>query len=179
MVVCVMNPKGDLQTMDDSIVMQRNTECRRQRVHADWRAQIDSMSTGISAQALLQLWSRYKYVVLAQHERIYRRIGPLLADLSADVPTRAEHVLKLVMEAMTATPSRRNHVNALQHVVGHVKNALDETEKQHWRQALADYEAASTPLQAPAALLQQYLRQYGSDYVRSQHYPALFLEACP
>jgi uncharacterized protein YbgA (DUF1722 family) len=173
-----MNPKNDLQTMDDSIVMQRGNESRRQRVHADWRAHIDSVPTGISAQALLQLWSRYKYVVLAQDERMYRRIGPLLANLSSDVSVRAEHVLKLVMEAMTATPSRRNHVNALHHVAGHVKNALDETDKQRWRQVVEDYESGGAPLQVPGGLLQQYLQRYGSDYARSQYYPALFLDPC-
>jgi uncharacterized protein YbgA (DUF1722 family) len=152
-------------------------ELRRQRLYAEWRMQMYTGSAeGISAPALLQLWSRYKYVVLAHDQRIYRRIGPLLADLSTDLHRRAEQVLELVMNAMAMPALRKNHVNALQHVAGHLKNSLDENEKKRWQDVLRDYESGSTSLQVPAILLQEYLQQYGSDYIRAQCYPAFFLE---
>jgi uncharacterized protein YbgA (DUF1722 family) len=148
---------------------------RRQRLHAEWRAQLDAGS-GISAQALLALWSRYKYVLLAQDQRIYRQLGPLLADLSGDVQMRAEQTLRLVMEAMDAPASHRNHINALQHVAGYIKRTLGENEKQRWQQMLSDYESGSASLQATAGLLLEYLQRYGNDYVRAQCYPQFYLD---
>jgi len=145
----------------------------RQRVYADWRAQLDS---AIAAADLLALWSRYKFVVLAHDERIYRQIGPLLGDLSGDVQARAERVFGLVMMALSAPASRRNHINALQHIASYIKRFLDAGEKQQWLAALADYAAQRTEFSVPAILLQQLLQRRGGNYVRAQLYPQCFLQ---
>lgn len=145
----------------------------RQWLRADWSALSDA-GKPISAPALLAWWSRYKYVVLAHDSRIYRRIGPLLADLSGDVSLRAGQVLALALTALAKPASCGNHINVLQHLAGHIKNALSEEEKNSWKTALADYEAGRCGLYVPATMLHDYLQRHGSDYVRSQCY----LRAC-
>jgi len=155
---------------------QSEFEGLRRRILADWRYQMDAIPGGrISATHLLALWSRYKFVVLACDERVYRQIGPLLADLSSEVQKRAERVLELVMAALATPASRQNHVNALQHVAGFLSKTLDATEKQTWLAALAEYRNGRAEFSSTAGLLQHYLQRYGNDYVRAQHYPRCFL----
>lgn len=141
----------------------------RQWLYADWSV-LTRAGKPLSAQALLVWWSHYKYVVLAHDSRIYRRIGPLLADLSGDVSLHAGQILALVLTALAKPASRGNHINVLQHLAGHIKNALDDDEKRMWLAALADYAAGQCGLHVPAAMLHEYLQRYGSDYVRSQCY---------
>jgi uncharacterized protein YbgA (DUF1722 family) len=165
--------------MDMSAGSEPEPESERLRRHiaADWRTQMDVARGGSSRAAnLLAFWSRYKFVVLACDERLYRQIGPLLADLSNDVQTRAEQVLEKIMAAAAQAPSRQNHVNALQHLAGFITRFLDANEKQAWLAALADYQAGRVEFSAAASLLQEHLQRFGGDYVRAQHYPRWFLQ---
>jgi len=91
------------------------------------------------------------------------------------VQARAARVFELVMMALSAPASRRNHINALQHIASYIKRFLDAGEKQAWLAALADYAAQRTEFSVPAMLLQQLLQRHGGDYVCAQYYPRIFL----
>lgn len=139
----------------------------RVHVYAGWRNEV---AAGITAKSLVAWWSRHKFLVLSHNQKIYRDIGPMLANLKQDVALHAQRVFEQVMLALAKPATRSNHINALQHLGGFLKQAMTEGDRQEWNALLADYGAGYVPLSVPLALLNHHVRCHGNEYVRAQQY---------
>jgi uncharacterized protein YbgA (DUF1722 family)/uncharacterized protein YbbK (DUF523 family) len=139
----------------------------RVHIYAAWK---QMMSGNVRAHDLLQFWSRHKFLVLAHSQSVYRKIGPLLANLKTDVPAMARVLIVQIMHALERPATRSNHVNVLQHLQGFVKQGMSADDKNEWMTVLESYRSGHVPLSVPVTLLNSYVRRGGGEYVRAQAY---------
>ena len=115
----------------------------------------------------------HKYLLLAHSQRHYRELGRLVAN-SKQYPVRelARTYGHLFMEALAVKTTIRKHVNVLQHLAGHFKNALSAKARTELHGVLSDYHNGFVPLSVPVALIGHYVRILDVPYVRDQVYLA-------
>ena len=115
----------------------------------------------------------HKYLLLAHSQRHYRALGRLVAN-AKQYPVRelARTYGHLFMEALAVKTTIRKHVNVLQHLAGHFKNALSAKARTELHGALSDYHNGFVPLSVPVALIGHYVRILDVPYVRDQVYLA-------
>lgn len=134
----------------------------------DWQTQV---MPALNLHNLIRFWTRYKYLVLAHDEKIYRQLGPLLAkaDKTNLIPT-AKEFFRGLLQAL-ATPSKRaGNVNALEHLRGFIKEHADPIEKASMTRSINDYRKGIVPLIVPLSLLRHLLDRYPVDYARDQQF---------
>jgi uncharacterized protein YbgA (DUF1722 family)/uncharacterized protein YbbK (DUF523 family) len=140
------------------------------RVYAvdDWKRHVAAHP---SYHNLLQFHSRQKYLLMAHHVEAYRELGRYLAE-AHDRPLEEamDHYLRRFMAALARPATRKTHTNALMHVFGYLKEALDGETKQDLLTAIEDYRQGHVALVVPIRLLAHYLKRHGSEYIRRQTY---------
>ena len=115
----------------------------------------------------------HKYLLLAHSQRHYRELGGLVAN-AKEYPVRelARTYGRLFMEALAVKTTIRKHVNVLQHLTGHFKNALSAKAQTELHGVLSDYHNGFVPLSVPIALIGHYVRILDVPYLRDQVYLA-------
>ena len=115
----------------------------------------------------------HKYLLLAHSQRHYRELGRLVANGKL-YPVRelARTYGRLFMEALAVKTTIRKHVNVLQHLAGHFKNALSAKARTELHGVLSDYHNGFVPLSVPVALIGHYVRILDVPYLRDQVYLA-------
>lgn len=139
------------------------------RVYAfhDWLSLIHA---GLSAAALIDFHSRYKFLVMAHNPVAYRELGQQLADLSQDIDAIAQRYVTQLMRTLAQPITRRNHANVLQHIQGYLKNSLSSAERVELAKNIDKYRIGKLPLLAPITLIRHYLAVHPNDYMASQRY---------
>lgn len=140
------------------------------RVYAldDWKRRV---APAPSYHALLQFHSRQKYLLMAHHVESYRELGRYLAEASRrPLDEVLAHYLQRFMAALGRPATRKTHTNALMHVFGYLKAALDGETRRDLLAAIEEYRLGHVALAVPIRLLNHYLRRHGSDYIREQTY---------
>jgi uncharacterized protein YbgA (DUF1722 family) len=72
--------------------------------------------------------------------------------------------------ALSKPASKANHTNTLMHMAGYLKKSVPPTARQNIAEVIHKYNQGIVPLITPLTLLNHYLQQYGSDYIRGQRY---------
>lgn len=151
------------------------------RVYAHHRFRHDVLAVR-RYKALLDYHSGYKYLLMAHSQTAYRALGKMLASSSALPIDTVLHDYFVDFMAAIATPaSRAGHCNVLQHILGYLKKSVSGQARQDIDQVIARYRRGEVSLATPLALLNHYIKQSGSDYIRAQRYLAPHppsLEAC-
>ncbi|WP_163559961.1 DUF523 and DUF1722 domain-containing protein [Halomonas sp. NO4] len=140
------------------------------RVYAfdDWKRHVEADP---SHHALLEFHSRQKYLLMAHHVEGYRELGRYLADAGKRPLDEAmRHYLQRFMAALARPATRKTHANALTHVLGYLKQALDSDTKQDLLAAIDDYRLGRVHLVVPIRLINHYIKRHGSEYIRAQTY---------
>lgn len=131
----------------------------------------DRMAGGINRAALMGFHAAHKFLCMAHNQAATRRLGRLLGDASGRRPRAlAAEYLDGFTEIMRRLPSRRNHVNVLQHMMGYVSNRLDAEDTAELVEAIEDYRQGLVPLIVPVTLLRHYVRKLDVPYLRDQVY---------
>ncbi|MTD40671.1 DUF1722 domain-containing protein [Erwinia sp. CPCC 100877] len=122
--------------------------------------------------ALTAFHSRYKLLLLAHSQPLYREIGPLVAGFShRDDPQAFFREYRLRLMALLARPaSRADHTNALMHMQGYFRGKLDTARREALTQQILDYREGHRSLDEPLALIRQYLALSPDDYLAQQRY---------
>lgn len=124
-----------------------------------------------SRHKLMQFHSKYKFTLLAHNQKIYRQLGPMLANAhKRPISKVMEDYLVMFMQALSKPANRRNNTNALLHILGYVKENTDPAAKEHIIDTIYDYKDGLLPLITPLTLLRHYINQFGNNYIRSQSY---------
>ncbi len=125
----------------------------------------------LTAHALLQFHSRYKYVLMAHSQTAYKALGRLLSDTGEQV---IESLVKTYfgqfMQALAEPATRKNHANTMLHILGYLKRDVASSARQNIVEMIEQYRQGIVPLVTPLALLSHYIDQTGSDYIRAQRY---------
>ena len=134
----------------------------------DWQ---QLCARGLSAAALIQFHSRYKYLVLSHATTHYRALGRLLAHVGkANLQEVAQRYIQGLMTALSVRATRRNHTNVLMHLQGYFKRVLTPEQKQELSDTIDKYRTGIFPLLVPLTLIRHYLREYPNRYLAEQVY---------
>ena len=134
----------------------------------DWQ---QLCARGLSAAALIQFHSRYKYLVLSHATTHYRALGKLLAHVGkANLQEVAQRYIQGLMTALSVRATRRNHTNVLMHLQGYFKKVLTPAQKQELTDTIDKYRTGILPLLVPLTLIRHYLREYPNRYLAEQVY---------
>ena len=128
------------------------------------------MSEGLTTAGLQNFHRRHKFLLLAHNQRIYRELGPVVADSANNLPHSADDYINRFMDALREPAQRSNHCNALMHLQGFLKADLDSEERQDLSAQIEQYRVGTLPLLVPLALIERYARKYHVDYVLDQYY---------
>ena len=110
----------------------------------DWQ---QLCARGLTAAALIEFHSRYKYLVLSHTTTHYRALGRLLAHVGkADLNEVAQRYIQGLMTALGIRATRRNHTNVLMHLQGYFKRVLTPAQKQELTETINKYRTGLLPL---------------------------------
>ena len=124
-----------------------------------------------SLHHLMVFHSRYKYLLMAHNQDKARALGRLLGTYDGgSLETLTDDYFSAFIEALSKPASRKNHTNALFHILGYLKHNLSPTAREHIVTIIHNYNKGLTPLTTPLTLLKHYLMQHGSDYIKEQRY---------
>ncbi|MFL1484838.1 YbgA family protein [Marinobacter sp. LN3S78] len=125
----------------------------------------------LTPQALIEFHTRHKFQLLAHSEKIYRQLGPMLGDLKSEpLVDIAGRYIHRFMAAMTQRVSRGSHVNAMQHLMGYLRDVLEDEERRVLLEQIDAYHRGEVPLIVPMTLLRMAQRREPIDYLSRQHY---------
>ncbi|MBN2342347.1 MAG: DUF523 and DUF1722 domain-containing protein [Deltaproteobacteria bacterium] len=133
------------------------------------------VDTASGVGAIVAFHSRHKYQLLAHNERVYRQMGPLVANAKTIIEKEGRASVvnayrALLFEALNTPITVNAHVNTLQHIAGYFKQQLNETEKQKLQNAIHDFRRGTETLHAPLQLLQQNVEKFKNNYLAAQTY---------
>ncbi|MBN7770939.1 DUF523 and DUF1722 domain-containing protein [Marinobacter daepoensis] len=149
--------------------MLRENFIERVFAYDDWMQNV--AGENLAKQALIDFHTRHKFTLLAHSEKIYRQLGPLLGDLKSEpLEQIADRYIHQFMEAMTQRVSRGSHVNAMQHLLGFLKEGMSAEEKTVLLEQIEAYRRGEIPLVVPMTLLRLAQRKEPVDYLHSQKY---------
>lgn len=115
--------------------------------------------------------SKEKYFLLAHSPRHYKELGQLVAAIAQHKPTDfRDQYLALYMEGLGVKATTKRHVNALQHIAGHLREHVSSAEQQRIHRVIQDYSAELVPLIVPMTLLRHYIDLLEVPYVQDQIY---------
>lgn len=124
-----------------------------------------------SLHKLIDFHSSYKYLLMAHNQQHCKQLGKLLAGhRHQDINELISHYFTDFMAALEKPANKRNHSNALLHILGYLKTSVPSEARQHIAETIHKYRQGIFPLTTPLTLLKHYLNQYGSSYIKNQRY---------
>jgi len=127
------------------------------------------LSEGLSAQQLTNFHARHKLIIMSHAD--YRDLGQLLASLNKDNLTAvAQEYIQQLMDTLKIVPSRKHHVNVLQHIQGYLKKELTKEDKAELSEIIERYRQGEVPLIVPLTLLKHHFRKTPDPYIENSYY---------
>ena len=127
---------------------------------------------GLTRGDLMAFHTRYKLLLLAHSQPLYRELGRFVAAMSEWSSLEAYFVeYRLRLMALMAHPAtRRNHTNVLMHVQGYFRTQLNSRQRQELATLIDKYRQGTQPLLAPVTLLKHYMAEFPDAYLAGQRY---------
>ena len=136
----------------------------------DWQINV---ATENEKRALIEFHARNKLLLMSHSIESYKRLGNLIADLkNVSYHEIKNRYLLEFMKAIKTPTSRGMHCNAMEHIQGYLKKALNSQQKQSLNKTIHEYRKGYIPLVVPITLLKHYsqLHQEQAFYACKQSY---------
>lgn len=125
----------------------------------------------LSISNLMLFHRSYKYLLMAHDQNQCRALGRLIgAHVNGSLEELADRYFTGFIKTLSKPASRKNHTNAMFHILGYLKKSISAEAKEHIVVVIESYNNGLTPLPTPLTLLKHYLMQHGSDYINEQRY---------
>jgi uncharacterized protein YbgA (DUF1722 family)/uncharacterized protein YbbK (DUF523 family) len=122
---------------------------------------------------LVAFHSANKMTLHSHHPQKYRELGPLVAEAgTADFPDLLDRYGAAYMDILRHRATRKRHTDVLQHLLGHLKQAIDADDRAELVELIEAYRTGQVPLIVPITMLRHHFRRHGSDWVNGQTYLA-------
>lgn len=137
-------------------------------VYDDWCRMREA---GLTPGALLDFHTRHKFQLLAHCQKTYRELGPMLSNLKAQpLAPLADRYISAFMQAMKRQITRGDHANAMQHLMGFLRDTMSEADRQTLNEQIDRYQQGQVPLIVPMTLLRMLQRREPVAYLQHQDY---------
>ena len=120
---------------------------------------------------LVELHTRYKFLLRSHCEMGYREMGRLVAQAKS-LPRgqlRSQYQASF-MSAMKKIATVKKNTNILQHMLGYFKKQLEGSSRSELLAHIEDYRRGLVPLVVPLTLIRHYVRVLDVEYLRDQVY---------
>jgi uncharacterized protein YbbK (DUF523 family)/uncharacterized protein YbgA (DUF1722 family) len=99
---------------------------------------------GLSSRALIAFHTDHKFLLMAQSQAAYQRMGRMRSDLGdVDLDAVALPYVSELMSALKRRATRKRHANTLQHMAGYLKRSIDSDDKQELNHNIDAYRRGS------------------------------------
>ncbi len=144
----------------------RENFIQRVYVYYRWR---ELLAAGLTPHALMTFHARYKLTLMAHAD--YRDVGQWVAGVTKNnLPSVADKYIERLMALLKTVPSRKNHVNVLQHIQGYLKKELAADDKAELCEVIERYRRGEVPLIVPITLLKHHFRKCPDAYIDNSYY---------
>ncbi len=132
------------------------------------RALLDGHPT---PRALVDFHTDHKYLLLAHNAAAYKRLGQLVARAGSEpldglVPRYRDEL----MHALSRPARVPRHVNVLQHLMGYLRDRLDQDDRAEIADTIERFREGLLPWVAVRMLLRHHFRRHPHDWVNRQVY---------
>lgn len=133
-----------------------------------WRQETQK---GMSLHELMMFHSQYKYILMSHSQDRAKKLGAYVAN-GADLPLDEvkQDYWSEFMDILRISPSRKGHVNVLQHLQGFLKQDLDKDDKKELTETIEQYRLRLLPLIVPVVLLKHHFRKHPKPFVEQCRY---------
>ncbi len=122
-------------------------------------------------RTLMEFHARNKLLIQSHHEALMREMGRELAGLKSK--QAAAHIPQYeakLMRALKTLATVRKHTNILQHMLGYLRDRVDDADRKELAEVIEDYHRELIPLIVPVTLLRHYVVKHGIEYLKDQYY---------
>ena len=141
-----------------------------ERVFTLWRFR-QAVRESPTLATLMTFHARNKYLIQSHNETRMREMGRALAGLKARDAHKHIPVYEAnLMLAMQRRASVKRHTNILQHMLGFLRDAVDDSDRQEMVHIIDDYQRGLLPLIVPVTMLRHYVIKHDITYLRDQYY---------
>ena len=141
-----------------------------ERVFTLWRFR-QAVRASATVGTLMKFHARNKFLIQSHNEKLMREMGRELAGLKARgarsyIP---QYEAKL-MRALKTRATVRKHTNILQHMLGFLRDDVDEDDRKELAGIIEDYHRKLIPLIVPVTMLRHHVVKHEIEYLRDQYY---------
>lgn len=130
---------------------------------------------GITAAGLVKFHAEHTFLIMAHSQAALRELGRMTANLKRNLAGTAESYVQRLMQSLSRPAKRGNQVNALEHVAGSFKRALDAHDRKELQNAIEGYRNEDLPIIVPLTLIRHHMRRNPDACLQGQR----FVEAGP
>jgi uncharacterized protein YbgA (DUF1722 family)/uncharacterized protein YbbK (DUF523 family) len=125
----------------------------------------------VSPHALVEFHTGHKMLLLAHSPQLYTELGRLVAQAGTlPLDELLDSYESMFMRALAKPASPGRQVNALQHLMGYLKEDVSADDKAELNDVIQEYREGIVPLIVPLTLLRHHLRQIDDPWVAKQVY---------
>ena len=143
-----------------------------ERVFTLWRFR-QAVRASPTLGTLMTFHARNKLLIQSHNETLMREMGRELAGLR---PREARSYVPRyeaeLMRALKALATVRKHTNILQHMLGYLRDEVDEADRKELAGIIEEYRRELIPLIVPVTMLRHYVLKHDIEYLKDQYYLA-------
>ena len=114
---------------------------------------------------------RYKYLLMLYDEQKMRAMGRLVANSEGLKPQPLyRRYSELFRRAIQQDPNRQTHFNVLEHIYGHFRGRLSDSERHEFLNILDEVRDHRLPLTAPLSIIRSWCARFDEQYIAEQVY---------
>ena len=148
----------------------RDNFLMRVYIYHEWKKVLKG---GITASKLIQFHSRQKYLLMTHNQHKAQILGQLVARAGLEeINQLAENYFSQLMQILRVPSTRQRHTNTLMHLLGYLRESLDEIDREEVLNKIMSYHYGKVPLIAPITLLKHHFNRYPDPYIDIQTYLA-------
>jgi len=141
-----------------------------ERVFTLWRFR-QAVRASPTLSTLMTFHAQNKLLIQSHHEPLMREMGRELAGLKArEVRAYIPQYEAKLMRALKTLATVRKHTNILQHMLGYLRQDVDEADRKELAGIIQDYRQGLIPLIVPMTMLRHYVFKHGIEYLKDQYY---------
>ncbi|OPX74585.1 MAG: hypothetical protein A4E40_01230 [Methanoregulaceae archaeon PtaU1.Bin059] len=128
----------------------------------------DAEATG-DREALVTFHAENKLLLMASHQKLMREMGRLVAERRGKDPEELwSQYRRMLCEALARVPRYTNHINVLQHALGHFRNRVTSEEREYCLQLIGRYRDGYATLSEPRDLLLSWVIRFREESLMDQ-----------
>lgn len=120
-------------------------------------------------EALVPFHAQNKLLLLASHQQLMREMGRFVAQRRGKEPGDLfGRYHRMLCEALARVPRYTNHINVLQHVLGHFRDRVTTEERDYCLRLIGQYRDGHATLSEPRDLLRSWVIRFRDESLMDQ-----------